>query len=185
MSRSSTPHVDADAPLSDEDVLAALDLADTVDGDGVPDEVAERADVAPARPARSRRAKAPRKSAPRKPAADRAPRKPATRTAPLGKRVENAHTTLALGLSMVPQPWALPVAQSLASQAADVGKAWEALAKENPRVGEALERILTVSTIGALLGAYAPVVVAAVIASGKMPAALGGVQVPEQATPAA
>lgn len=177
--------IDADRPLSDDELLAALDAADELDEPGVPDAVVDKADPAPAKTPRSRRAKAPRKTAPRK-TGDRAPRKTPTRTAPLGKRVENAHTTLALGLSMVPQPWAMPVAQSLASQAADVGKAWEALAKENPRVGEALERILTVSTIGALLGAYAPVVVAAVIASGKMPGAPAGVEVPEQpAAPAA
>jgi hypothetical protein len=171
--------IDADRPISDDEVLAALDAADDELGEaaGLPDELVEAPDPAPDKPARAKRAKAPRKPAARKPARDRAPRKPAARAAPLGKRVENAHTTLALGLSMVPQPWAMPVAQSLASQAEDVGKAWESLAKENPRVAEALERILTVSTIGALLGAYAPVVVAAVIASGKMPA---GVAVPEQ-----
>lgn len=184
-----TRTTDTTTPLTDEEVMRALDELEDAAPVDVPDVVTDTPDAAPAKTPRGRRARTPRKSAPAKPKADRAPRKPTVRATPLGKRVENAHATIALGLGMVPQPWAMPVAQSLALQAADIGKAWETLAKENPRVAETLERILTVSTVGALMGAYVPVVIAAVAASGKLPAGLGlddvPVTVPAQAAPVA
>jgi hypothetical protein len=165
-----------DAPMTDDELQASLELAEQLPDDGDT--------TAPAAPRRARTRK-PRAAKPRaKAGGDKGPAKPrAPRQTPLGKRVEAMHTTVALGLSLAPAPWAQPTAMSLATQAADIGKAWEQLAKDNPRVAEALERILTVSTLGALVGAYVPVVIAGLAASGKLPGQLGGMTTPADPMP--
>lgn len=149
----------------DEALAAAVELAEQLPDDG--DTTA---------PPRTRRRKPPRKRPARaaKPAGDKAPRTSRPRATSLGKRVQDLHATIGLGMSMAPAPWAMPTGQALVEQSADIGKAWEAVAKENPRVAEALERVLTVSTVGQLLGAYVPVVLVALQSTGKLPEQLGG-----------
>lgn len=99
------------------------------------------------------------------------------RKAPLAPRVEQLYTMLGLGVSFAPAPWAQPVGLAIGAQAADCAAAWDQLAKENPRVREALERLLTASAVGTLLAAHVPIILAAV--GGKVSAGgIGGLVVP-------
>ncbi len=61
---------------------------------------------------------------------------------------------------------------NLVQQAPAIGDAWAKLADENPRVKETLERLLAVNTIGALVMAHAPVLLAVAIAAGRAPEGL-------------
>jgi hypothetical protein len=142
-------------------------------------------DVAPDKPKRVRK---PRTRGPRKPrasrtaaasgAGDKAPRAPRARKAALGPRIANLYTMAGLGLAAVPNPATAAAGMAMVQNAAELGKAWEALAKDNPRVADALESLLTVSTVGTVVLAHLPVVFAALAAGGKLPphlAALAGI----------
>lgn len=151
---------------------------DELDGqhalDGMPAPVEPERDEAPAKPSRRSRSRAPR--APRtKAAADRKPRAPRTRKPALGARMANLYTMAGVGVSMAPHPAARAVGLAMAANATECGQAWEALAKENPAVARALEQLLTVSTVGALLAAHTPIVLAGLSAAGKVPAGMATV----------
>lgn len=90
-----------------------------------------------------------------------------TRRVDIAKGMAQLYTYTGLGLSMVPAGGAgVPAAgQAMVEQAEACGQAWELLAKENPRVRVALEGFLTVSTLGVLVAAHAPIVMAGVTAA--------------------
>ena len=171
------------AELDELEALAALDALGPIDG-------AAEKDGAPARRRRSsgssradRKAKA--GDAPAKARTARAPRKS---PAKIADGMANLYTMAGLAVSAVPSAPAVgPMAggepgspvtvtqvigQSLAGNAVGIGAAWEQAAKDDPRIREALERLLVVSTFGAILTAHAPVMIAGLMAGGMVPAAL-------------
>lgn len=106
--------------------------------------------------------------------ADARPRRSTPRRPAIGTRMSSMYATMGLGLSMAPHPVAQTVGLQLVANSAECGKAWEQLAKDDPRVAAALDRLLTVSAYGALVTAHLPIVIAALVASGKVPAGLVG-----------
>lgn len=131
-------------------------------------------------PRRAKRVRTPRVRTPRKETADRKPRAPRPpRTQPVGPRIAALHSVvgsaLAIGtqvplplIGTVPQPIGAFGAQ-LAADADAFGAAWQAYAKANPRVAEALDRLLTVSELGTLLALYGKAAYAGVAATGMVP----------------
>lgn len=103
-----------------------------------------------------------------------------TRRVDIAKGMAQLYTYTGLGLSMVPAGGAgVPAAgQAMVEQAEACGQAWELLAKENPRVRVALEGFLTVSTLGVLVAAHAPIVMAGVTAAQAGGNRRGGVTPP-------
>lgn len=86
------------------------------------------------------------------------------------------YTTLGFGIAMAPskpsatdptQSVTMVVGQSIVANAESCAIAWERLAKENPAIRMALERMLTVSAFGAVIMAHAPILIVAVQASGQ------------------
>lgn len=132
-------------------------------------------DVAPDRTRRSRSGSRTRKAPAAK--ADKAPRarsggsrpRSSSRKPALGPRIAGLYTMAGMSLAVVPAPWAAPTGLALVEHSAACGKAWEQVAKDNPRVREALERLLAVSSFSLLLTAHAPIVYAAMVAAGKIP----------------
>lgn len=105
---------------------------------------------------------------------DKAPRRPRSPRRPaIGPRIAQLYATVGLGVSMTPAPAAQAVGAALVTNAPACGDAWEQLAKEDPRVAELLDRLLTASAYGALLAAHLPIVLAGLVAAGKVPPALG------------
>lgn len=166
---------------ADDETLAAAVEATTTDALaqlGEPDSAAP-ADPQPAAPRRRRSgtSRAERKAkaeAAGAPAAPKAPRARATRTAPkrvnIAESMAQLYTLAGVGVSMAPPLDPLvrqAVGQALATQADACGQAWATLAKENDRVRRALESLLTVSSVGVLLAAHVPIVLAGVQASAQ------------------
>lgn len=112
--------------------------------------------------------------------------KPAPRPKAAGRRkakvdirssMTQLYVSVGMGLSMLPSkpgPLGVPataaIGQTIAEQATVSADAWAKLADENPAVREALEKILTVSSVGALLAAHMPIVVVAAVSYGVVPA---------------
>lgn len=166
----------------------ALDAAVQADLDKLGPAVEPEADAPPLRAKTPRKrpttragraaAKAQREAAGGKPAAPKraTTTRKSTPTARINIKAQMSqlYTMAGVGLSMVPaQPnpktgQVIPqaVGLALASNADACGQAWETLAKDNPRVRDALERLLTVSAVGSLITAHLPVIMAAVQASG-------------------
>lgn len=72
-------------------------------------------------------------------------------------------------------------------QSADLAAALDQVAKGDPRVAKALERMLTVGTYGALIGAVTPLAVGIAANHGLIPGQVAqqlGVEVPQQSAPA-
>lgn len=165
----------------DETLAAAVELTttDALAQLGEPDTAAP-ADPQPAAPRRRRSgtSRAERKAKAEAGASTgtpKAPRTRATRT-PAKPRVNIAesmaqlYTLAGVGVSMAPPLDPLvrqAVGQALATQADACGQAWATLAKENERVRRALESLLTVSSVGVLLAAHVPIVLAGVQASAQ------------------
>ena len=136
------------------------------------------ADTPPSKPGRRRRptTRAERRAAGETSAQvkkDRAPRAPrAVRAVPIGPRVAELHllvgSVLDIGASVaIPGVGQLPPAVGrfggqLVTDAEQFGAAWESYARANPRVREALERLLTVSELGTILALYGKAVYVAV-----------------------
>lgn len=59
--------------------------------------------------------------------------------------------------------------QALVANAGGIGAAWEQAAKDDPRIREALERLLSVSTYGQIVAAHLPVVMVGMGAAGAIP----------------
>lgn len=66
------------------------------------------------------------------------------------------------------------VGMELVAQSAAIGKAWEDAAKNDPRIRDALEKLLTVSTFGQIVAAHLPVLLAGLVAGGAAPPSLVG-----------
>lgn len=137
---------------------------------------------------RARRAKATEgKSAPARPRAPRA-RKP-----DIAGGMANLYAMAGLAVSMVPSGPAVAgparaagqsitgaVGMELAAQSQALGAAWQKAAEDDPRVREALEKLLAVSTFGQIIAAHVPVVMAGMVAAGAVPASLVGFTEAEQ-----
>lgn len=109
------------------------------------------------------------------------------------------YTMVGLAVGMVPsgQAVAVPagvpagvsvtavVGTQLVANAGAIGAAWEEAAKNDPRVRDALEKLLTVSTFGQIIAAHLPVVLAGLAASGMAPAQLVGFETVAPAPPTA
>lgn len=164
----------------DEALAAAVELTTTeaLSALGEPD-AAPVADPQPAAPRRRRsgtsRAERKAKAEAGGTAAPKTPARPrATRTAPkrvnIAESMAQLYTLAGVGVSMAPPLDPLvrqAVGQALATQADACGQAWATLAKENDRVRRALESLLTVSSVGVLLAAHVPIVLAGVQASAQ------------------
>src|SRR4051794_4833317 len=120
------------------------------------------------RPRASKQTTPPADGAPAAPRRDSRPRSHTRRRQPLAPRVESMHIVVGMGVAFVPSPVAKAVGTSLADNAKPIGEAWEQYAKANPQVAEWLERLLVVSDLGILLGAYLPVIVAGAEAAGAV-----------------
>lgn len=136
---------------------------------------------------RARRAKAEQEKA----TGTTTPRARTTRKAApkIAEGMAQLYTYAGLGVAAVPGPPAVAafgagatvtgvVGQQLVANAGAIGAAWEQAAKDDPRIREALEKLLTVSTLGAIVAAHAPVILAAFAAAGKVPPALVGIAEP-------
>lgn len=129
--------------------------------------------------------KAPRTTRTRAPRASK-PRATGTRKPRLNIAASMAqlYTAAGLGVSLIPSPPAVGrpegetvafvAGQAILSQAEACGKAWEKAADESPAVREAIEKMLTVSVWGAVLGAHAPIFLAVAAAAGVVPQAFAG-----------
>lgn len=98
------------------------------------------------------------------------------------KGITELYTAIGLGVSLVPsKPSAInpehtvtaSIGYAIGEQAPKIGAAWKQIADDNPQVREALERLLTVSAVGALITAHAPILIVAATAAGMMPPTAG------------
>jgi hypothetical protein len=109
----------------------------------------------------------------------RAPR----RTAPaIGAGMANLYTMAGMAVAFVPSGPAVAgsgfdgqtitgaVGSSMVANSAQLGAVWEKAAKDDPRIREALEKLLAVSTVGQIVAAHVPLVMAGMIAAGAVPA---------------
>lgn len=158
-----------------------LDIPATDDPTAVPtiETPAPPADTLPepVKPTRTTRTRAPRTSKGRQ-AGSRKPR------LNIAASMAQLYSAAGVGVSMIPSPQAVGrpegetvafvAGQALLTQAEACGKAWEKAADENPAVREAIEKMLTVSVWGAVLGAHAPIFLAVAAAAGVVPQALAG-----------
>lgn len=118
---------------------------------------------------RARRAKSAGKDG-AAPGVKAAPRPRATRTprVDIARSMAGLYTMAGVGVSVAPMldpAVRVAVGTTMAEQAQACGEAWAVLAKENERVRRALESLLTVSSVGVLLAAHLPIVLAGVQAS--------------------
>jgi hypothetical protein len=135
---------------------------------------------------RARRAKA---DAPAGSSAPRATRPATTRKAApkIAERMAGMYAMAGIGVSMVPTGPAVAgpgkdagqsigqvVGLSLVGQSEALGKMWEDAAKDDPRVREALEKLLAVSLVGQIITAHVPIVLAGLVAAGAAPPILVG-----------
>lgn len=134
---------------------------------------------------RARRAKAAGggTAAPSKP---RAPRTSAKRPN-IAAGMAQLYVMVGMGVSMIPGPPAVAgpgkaagatvtgvVGHELVANSQSIGAAWEQAAKDDPRIREALEKLLSVSTFGLIAAAHLPVVLAGMVAAGTVaPEAVG------------
>ena len=172
-----TPAVPQADPQAD--ALAALDALGPVDAPA-------EADKAPAKARRShsgtsradRKAKA--GGAPAAPRV-RAPRAPSVKRPNIGSGMAGFYTMAGLAVSVIPSGLAVAgpgagsvsvtgvTGRAMVANSTALGAAWEVAAKDDPRIREALEKLLAVSTYGAILAAHLPVVMAAGCAVGAVP----------------
>lgn len=141
----------------DETLAAAVSLADAIPAQpAAPEAPAAPEEVVPKRSRRSgsRTPRAPRAAKP-----ERTPRSRTPAAPKLAPRIEGLHELVGGGLAVgamlgkIPSPVGA-FGQSLVDDAEQFGLAWEAYAKANPRVRDALERLLAVSEAGVLLSLY-------------------------------
>jgi hypothetical protein len=119
-------------------------------------------------PKPSRAARPPRASAPRRPS--------------IADGMARLYTLAGVGVSAVPSRLAVagpdagktPITgvtgAAMVSNSKQLGAAWEAAAREDPRIREALEKILTVSTLGQIVAAHLPIFLLTACAAGAVPA---------------
>ena len=156
------------------DALAALDAL------GPADAPAE-ADKAPARAKRSHSRKGGEAPRARPARAPRAPRVSAAKRPNIGSGMAGFYTMAGLAVSVIPSGLAVAgpgagsvsvtgvTGRAMVANSTALGAAWEVAAKDDPRIREALEKLLAVSTYGAILAAHLPVIMAAGCAVGAVP----------------
>lgn len=157
------------------DALAALDALGPVDAQAETDRPpAKRSHKAKAgrppraaRPSRARETGAPRVSAPRRPS--------------IAGGMARLYTMAGVGVATIPSRLAVagPAAgkrsvaavagTAMVSNSKELGAAWEAAAREDPRIREALEKLLTVSTLGQIVAAHLPIFLLTGCAVGAIP----------------
>jgi len=141
---------------------------------------------------RARRAKAagPSVSAPKAP---RAPRVSAAKRPNIAQGMAGLYTMVGVGASMVPTGAAVAgpgkaagqsigqvVGAELVGQSAGLGAMWEQAAKDDPRIREALEKLLAVSLVGQIITAHVPILLAGLVAAGAAPPILVGYAEPTE-----
>lgn len=102
---------------------------------------------------------------------------PRPRKADLENRLTTSLVTLGTGLTAAGAMTSPAIAADgilVIRQAPDVSKALSDLAKNDPRVAAALERMLTVGTYGALVAAVAPLMIGIAANHGVIPAHVAG-----------
>lgn len=150
--------------------MTQLDEAPPVDLADARDKAAAiAADEPPTKPKRTRTRK-PRATKPRAPKADTPPRSTSPRPPALRKRLEDSITTLGALLLLVNPTDGQLVIAGAAKQAA----ALDAIAKDNPAVRRALERMLTASVYGQLAAAFAPTLLGIAANHRMLPAPING-----------
>lgn len=124
------------------------------------------------------------------PAKPRASKRKTTRTrstrsksVDIAAKMSELYTQVGVGVSLIPSkpsPAELgsvsvtqAIGQSIVAQADAAGRAWQQLADENDQVRAALEKMLTVSVVGQLIAAHAPIAIMAATVLGAMPPAVG------------
>jgi len=161
------------------DALAALDALGPVDAPA-------EADKAPAKARRShsgtsraqRAAKAGgTAAAPRV----RAPRTPSVKRPNIAAGMANIYVMAGMGVGMIPSGLAVAgpgagsisitavTGRSMVANSKDLGAAWEQAARDDPRIREALEKLLTVSMLGVVITAHLPIILAGMCAAGAVP----------------
>lgn len=184
------PPIDDLALSAELDKLGAPDAAPEFDA--APKPKRKRSGTSGAE--RARRAKAAGgTSAPKTP---RAPRSSSRRAAPkIADGMAQLYVMGGLAMSFVPSGPAVagPLAgqatitgaagQAMVANAQTLGGVWEQAAKDDPRIREAIEKLLTVSTLGVIVTAHMPIVLAGLCAAGAVPEAalamMGGQPTPE------
>lgn len=167
-------------PVEDKqaDAIAVLDALG-------PAHAAPESDKAPAKPKRSHsrsgtsRAQRAAKSA-GGPATPRT-RAPSVRRPNIAAGMAQIYAMGGLALSMVPSGVAVAgpgagestitavTGRALVANSGDLGAAWEAAAKDDPRIREALEKLLAVSMLGQIITAHLPVILVGMCAAGAVP----------------
>jgi len=159
-------------------------------GGAVPDDKAptvgrrKRSGTSGAERARRAKADAPTSSAPKAP---RAPRVSASQRPNIAQGMAGLYTMVGMGATMVPTGAAVAgpgkaagqsigqvVGLELVGQSAALGKMWETAAKDDPRIREALEKLLAVSLVGQIITAHVPILLAGLVAAGAAPPMLVG-----------
>lgn len=152
------------------EAMAALDALGPADAAAETDRPpAKRSHKAKAgRPRPSRAARPPRVSAPRRPS--------------IADGMARLYTLVGVGVSAVPSRLAVAgpdagktsitgvTGAAMVSNSKQLGAAWEAAAKDDPRIREALEKLLTVSTLGQIVAAHLPIFLLGACAAGAVPA---------------
>lgn len=164
---------DTTAETEEAAAIAALDAL------GAADAPAEH-DKAPARPKRSHSRK---NAAPRAPrAATGAPRVRAAKRPNIAAGMAGFYTMAGLAVGMVPSGPAVAgplagettitgaVGRSMVANSVALGTAWEQAAKDDPRIRAAIEKLMAVTMVGAIITAHLPVVMAGMLAAGAVPA---------------
>ena len=165
--------------VKDDEQAAAIAALDALG----PAHAAGESDKAPTKARRTRsgtsRAQRAAKAA-GTPAAPRAPRTPSVRRPNIAAGMAQLYTMGGLALSMVPSGVAVAgtgagkvtitgaTGAALVANSGDLGAAWEAAAKDDPRIREALEKLLAVSTLGQIITAHLPVVLVGMCAAGAV-----------------
>lgn len=167
----STPGLDALIPPNPDEPTAEAPKADTPPSKSKSKRPTTRAGRAAAA--------AERKAAGKGGKADKAPSSttPRPRKADLETRLTTSLVTLGTGLAAAGSMTSPAVTADgilVIRQAPDVSKALNDLARQDPRVAAALERMLTVGTYGALVAAVAPLMIGIAANHGVIPAHVAG-----------
>lgn len=168
---------DADETIEVDDQARALAALDALGAADAPAEV----DKAPVRAKRSHARKggeAPRVRPVRSPGA---PRVRAAKRPDIAAGMASFYTMAGLAVGVIPSGPAVAgplagqttitgaVGRSMVANSLALGTAWEAAAKEDPRIRDAIEKLMTITTVGAIITAHLPIIMAGMLAAGAVP----------------
>jgi len=169
----------AEATDPQADALAALDALGPVDAPAEADKTPAKARRSHSGTSRAQRA-AKAGGAPATPRV-RAPRASSTKRPNIAAGMASFYTMAGFAVSMVPSGPAVAgplagettitgaVGRSMVANSLALGTAWETAAKEDPRIREAIERLMAVTMVGAIITAHLPVIMAGMLAAGAVP----------------